>query len=107
MKKVNQKIIEKIRKLRKKGLSYDKICEKLGLSYKTVLYYLDKKYREGRRKYWREKWRKDKKYREYHKIVLEYRRNFGKIGHKKAYRIFKEKVMELRKKYNVYFPMRV
>ena len=96
MKKVNQKIIEKIRKLRKKGLSYDKICEKLGLSYKTVLYYLDKKYREGRRKY-----------KEYNKIVLEYRRNFGKIGHKKAYRIFKEKVMELRKKYNVYFPMRV
>jgi predicted transcriptional regulator len=129
MKKVNHKIIEKIRKLRKKGLSYDKIGEKLGLSYTAVLYCLNKKYRERARKYWRERWRKDKKYREYHKeilkkekreakelrrkykeynkIVLEYRRNFEKIGHKKAYRIFKEKVMELRKKYNVYFPMRV
>jgi predicted transcriptional regulator len=129
MKKVNQKIIEKIRKLRKKGLSYDKIGEKLGLSRTAVSYVLNKKSKEKARKWCRERWRKNKEYREYHKeilkkekrkakklrrkykeynkIVLEYKRSSKKIGHKKAYRIFKEKVMELRKKYNVYFPMRV
>jgi len=31
-------VIEKIKKLRKKSLSYDKISEKLGLSHKTVLF---------------------------------------------------------------------
>jgi predicted transcriptional regulator len=128
MKKVNQKIIEKIRKLRKEGLSYDKIGEKLGLSHTAVLYYLNKKYREKVRKHWKKRWknkeyreihkemlRKErmkakelrKKYEEYDKIALEYKRNSKKIGYKKAYRIFKEKLMKLRKKYNVYFPTHV
>jgi predicted transcriptional regulator len=129
MKKVNQKMIEKIRKLRKKGLSYDKIGEKLGLSHTAVLYVLNKKSKEKARKWCKERWRKDKKYREYHKemlrkermkakelrrkyeeydkIALEYKRNSKKIGYKKAYRIFKEKLMRLRKKYNVYFPTHV
>ena len=48
-----------------------------------------------------------KRYPEYDKIAREYKRNSKKIGYKKAYRIFKDKVMKLRKKYNVYFPMRV
>ena len=129
MKKVNQKIIEKIKELRKKGLSYDKIGEKLNLSHTPILYYLNKKSREKARKWWRERWRKNKKYREYHKKLLrkeyrtimklrkryleydkiarEYRRNVKKIGYKKAYRMLKEKIMKLRKKYNIYFPMRV
>ena len=92
MKKVNQKIIEKIRKLRKKGLSYDKIGEKLGLSHTAVSFVLNKKSKERARKYWREKWRKDKKYREYHREILKKEKREAK---------------KLRKKYNVYFPLRI
>jgi len=133
MKKVNQKIIEKMKELRKKGLSYNKIGEKLNLDRKTVLYHLNREYRERCRKEYkkryREKLKKDKKFREYHKKLLrkeyrtimklrkkyqeydkiarEYRRNVKKIGYKKAYRILKEKLMKLREKYNIHFPMRV
>jgi predicted transcriptional regulator len=46
-----------------------------------------------------------KEYPEYNEAWLNYFRNAYKSNRKEAYKIFKEKVLELRKKYNVNFPI--
>jgi transposase len=44
--KVNQKMVDEMRKLRKKGLSCTKIAKKFNVSYHTVYYWCNKKYRK-------------------------------------------------------------
>jgi transcriptional regulator with XRE-family HTH domain len=45
-----------------------------------------------------------KEYQEYNEAWLNYFKNVRKLGYKEAYKIFKQKVLELRNKYNVNFP---
>lgn len=133
-KKLDKFTIEKIKNMYSYGFSISRIAKDLNLNRKTVKYHLDKEYRkkvlETLTNIMKEKL-KDKKYYLKH---LEYRKNTHKItyrlikelrvkypeydmicresrtlqvkyGYKKAYRITKKRVLELRKKYNIYFPI--
>ncbi len=46
-KKVNPEMIKKMKMLRRKGMSYNKIASRLGLSVMTVYNYLKKKKKVG------------------------------------------------------------
>lgn len=44
---VDEKLKKEMKKLRKKGYSYSKISLKLQISYQTVIYHLNEKFRES------------------------------------------------------------
>ncbi len=46
MRKVNKKLLEKMKKLRAKGLSYKNIAKLLNVTDTTVMYHLNRKFRE-------------------------------------------------------------
>jgi predicted transcriptional regulator len=123
-------ILKRMKQLRKNGLSYEKIAKELNFSEYTIRYHLNPKYRKNRLKGRKERYRKDKKFREkfkkslrkssikrhklikklrkkyqeYDKIIRLYFRIRKKIGYKKAYKIFKKRLISLRQKYNINFP---
>lgn len=76
-------------------------------------YKTDENFRKKHREYLRKsakkrrgimkKLRKD--YPEYDKAIKEYLRNAFAYGKKKAYKIYKQKILELRKKHNINFPI--
>jgi predicted transcriptional regulator len=76
-------------------------------------YSIDEKFREKFKKLLRKQAKKRgklvkklrKEYPEYNEAWLDLFRNTYKFNRKEAYKIFKQKVIELRKKYNVNFPL--
>lgn len=49
-KKITKEVIEKMRELKSKGYSYTQISFKLRVNTQTILYHLNEKYREKRKK---------------------------------------------------------
>jgi transposase len=129
--KINRKLVDVMKNLKNKGLSYNEISKILGVSAFTVYYYLNKDFREKHKEVLREKYRNDEKYKskilissteqrlraeelakkypEYADVVDRYIADLKQKGSsfKHSYKIFKEKVLKLRKKYNVNFPLNI
>ena len=65
-KKIGKKEDELMKKLRKNRLSYEKIAQQMNISQTTVLYHLNKKFREkfksNQRKYWKNNGKVRRKY---------------------------------------------
>ncbi len=64
VKKISKDKVKEIKRLRELGFSYNKISKKVGCCYTTVVCYLSKKAREKHRKYYRERYQNDEKFRE-------------------------------------------
>jgi predicted transcriptional regulator len=133
--RIDNRIINAMEVLREKGFSYNRIARILRMNVASVYYYLNpesKAYRKRKMlEYYKRRYREDEKFRrcillasakqrikaeelakvypEYAEVVEEYKSYLKNKGRnfEEAYKIFKEKVLKLREKYKVKFPLNV